>query len=161
MPEEWELLAIAGNTKKPASSLEVWLCDNFFEEHCKLFHHGPFIWHIWDGEKDGFHCLVDAHRLTGPECAGRRTLEAITYSYLGDWIDRQKAAQKEGREGADARLATKLCCVKRPARNLSGPATRSDSQQVRASDTTDGRLRCSADANGPWAVQVVVASQGR
>ena len=29
----------------------------FFEEHCKLFQHRPFIWHIWDGRKrDGFHC---------------------------------------------------------------------------------------------------------
>jgi len=104
--KERELLSAAGDAKKPAASLEVWLRDNFFEEHCKLFHHRPFIWHIWDGEKDGFHCLVNAHRLTGPEGRGRRTLEAITYSYLGDWIDRQKADQKEGKEGADAHLAS-------------------------------------------------------
>ena len=45
----------------------------------------------WDGNKEGFHCLVNAHKLTGPDGLGRRTLEAITYSYLGDWIERQKA----------------------------------------------------------------------
>ena len=90
---------------KPADSLEVWLRDRFFEEHCKLFHHRPFIWHIWDGNKDGFHCLVNGHKLTGPDGVGRRTLEAITFSYVGDWIARQKADQQEGTEGADARLA--------------------------------------------------------
>ena len=103
--KERELLAIASAANKPAGSLDVWLRDRFFEEHCKLFHHRPFVWHIWDGNKEGFHCLVNAHRLTGADGEGRRTLEALTYSYLGDWIDRQKADQQEGKEGADARLA--------------------------------------------------------
>jgi hypothetical protein len=91
-------------TVKPAASLDAWLREDFFQEHCKLFHHRPFVWHIWDGNKDGFHCLVNAHKLTAGGGEGRRTLEAITYSYLGDWIDRQKAAQTEGEEGSDARL---------------------------------------------------------
>ena len=104
--KERELLTVAGDGKKPAASLEVWLRDKFFEEHCKLFLHRPFVWHIWDGNKDGFHCLVNAHKLTGANGEGRRTLEAITYSYLGDWIDRQKADQAAGKEGADARLAS-------------------------------------------------------
>ena len=102
--KERELLAIAGDSKKSTDSLETWLRDKFFEEHCKLFHHRPFVWHLWDGNKNSFHCLVNAHKLTGPNGEGRRTLEAITYSYLGDWIDRQKADQTEGKEGADARL---------------------------------------------------------
>ena len=106
--KERELLSVAGESKKSATSFEVWLRDNFFEEHCKLFHHRPFVWHIWDGNKDGFHCLVNAHKLTGPESVGRRTLEAITYSYVGDWINRQKAGQRDGTEGADARLASAL-----------------------------------------------------
>ena len=104
--KERELLTVAGDGKNPAASLEVWLRDKFFEEHCKLFHHRPFVWHIWDGNKEGFHCLVNAQKLTGPNGEGRRTLEAITYSYLGDWVDRQKADQAEGKEGADARLAS-------------------------------------------------------
>lgn len=91
-------------TVQPAASLEDWLRDDFFTEHCKLFHHRPFVWHIWDGNKNGFHCLVNAHKITGPDGEARRTLEAITYSYLGDWIDRQRADQADGKEGADARL---------------------------------------------------------
>jgi hypothetical protein len=31
------------------SSLEDWLRNAFFEQHCKLFQNRPFIWHIWDG----------------------------------------------------------------------------------------------------------------
>ena len=102
--KERELLAVAGDGKKPCISLEIWLRDKFFEEHCKLFHHRPFVWHIWDGNKSGFHCLVNAHKLCGANGEGRRTLEAITFSYLGDWIERQKADQREGKEGADSRL---------------------------------------------------------
>ncbi len=102
---EHELLAAASEGGKPAASLEEWLRDCFFEEHCKLFHHRPFVWHVWDGRKDGFHALVSYHRLAGPDGEGRRTLQALAYSYLGDWITRQKAEQREGKEGADARLA--------------------------------------------------------
>ena len=91
-----------------SANLDDWLRNRFFEQHCRLFHHRPFVWHIWDGNKDGFHCLVNAHKLTGPDGEGRRTLEAITYSYLGDWIDRQRADQKDGKEGADGLLAAAL-----------------------------------------------------
>ncbi|EOW2681503.1 N-6 DNA methylase, partial [Enterobacter hormaechei] len=48
-----ELLASVGS-----KSLETWLRDKFFEQHCKLFQHRPFIWQIWDGLKDGFSVLV-------------------------------------------------------------------------------------------------------
>ena len=99
------LLAAAAGDGRPAASLDDWLRDRFFAEHCKLFHHRPFIWHLWDGRKDGFHALVSYHRLAGPDGEGRRTLEALAYSYLGDWIGRQRAAQCEGEEGADGRLA--------------------------------------------------------
>ena len=95
-------------TEAGSPSLDDWLRNRFFEQHCKLFHHRPFVWHIWDGNKGGFHCLVTAHKLTGPHGEGRRTLEAITYSYLGSWIDRQRAGQKEGKEGADGRLVAAL-----------------------------------------------------
>jgi len=106
--EERELLVAAAQGGKVAGSLEEWLRDRFFEEHCKLFHHRPFVWHIWDGVRDGFHALVSYHRLAGPDGEGRRTLEALTYSYLGDWIARQRAEQREGTEGADGRLAAAL-----------------------------------------------------
>ena len=90
---------------KPDRDLDDWLRNEFFEEHCKLFHYNPFIWHIWDGRPDGFHALVNYHKLAGPNAGGRRTLEALTYSYLGDWIERQKADQRVGKDGADGRLA--------------------------------------------------------
>jgi hypothetical protein len=90
---------------KPDRDLDAWLRSEFFEEHCKLFNQRPFIWHIWDGRPDGFHALVNYHKLAGPNGEGRRTLEALTYSYLGDWIERQKADQRDGKDGADGRLA--------------------------------------------------------
>ncbi|MBT3192541.1 MAG: hypothetical protein HN341_08295 [Verrucomicrobia bacterium] len=82
-----------------------WMLNKLFEEHCKLFSQRPFIWHVWDGRDDGFNALVNAHKLAGAGGEGRRTLEALTYSYLGDWIARQRADQAAGVEGADARLA--------------------------------------------------------
>ena len=109
--EEWsgakeqELLHTAVGGKRPPRSLDEWLRDRFFVEHCKLFHNRPFIWHIWDGRKDGFHALVNCHRLCGPDGEGRRTLEALAYRHVGEWIDRQRAAQTQGEEGADGRLA--------------------------------------------------------
>ncbi|MEW5880427.1 MAG: N-6 DNA methylase [Pseudomonadota bacterium] len=87
-------------------TLEDWLRDGFFEQHCALFHQRPFVWHIWDGRRDGFHALVNYHRLAAPNGEGRRTLEKLLYSYLGDWIERQRADQKAGVEGADARVAS-------------------------------------------------------
>ncbi len=103
--KERELLAAAAGDGAPAQTLDDWLRERFFEEHCKLFHHRPFTWHIWDGRRDGFHALVNYHRLAGPDGQGRRTLEALAYSYLNDWIERQRAEQREGAEGSDARLA--------------------------------------------------------
>jgi len=96
------LLAEAGFAGK---TLDDWLRDGFFEQHCELFHQRPFVWHIWDGRRDGFHALVNYHRLAAPKGEGRRTFEKLLYSYLGDWIDRQRADQKAGVEGADARIA--------------------------------------------------------
>jgi hypothetical protein len=86
-------------------TLDDWLRDGFFEQHCARFHQRPFIWHIWDGRRDGFHALLNYHRLAAPNGEGRRTLEKLIYSYLGDWIDRQRADQRAGVEGADARVA--------------------------------------------------------
>ncbi len=79
-------------------SIEEWLRNGFFEQHCALFHHRPFTWHIWDGRKDGFSALLNYHQLT------KGNLEKLTYSYLGDWISRQKAAVTAGAAGSDARL---------------------------------------------------------
>jgi hypothetical protein len=109
--KERELLletAIANNAKKPAADLGDWLRLNFFAEHCKLFQSRPFIWQVWDGNPQGFSALVNYHKLAAPKGQGRKTLELLTYTYLGDWIDRQKLDQADGVNGADDRLAAAL-----------------------------------------------------
>ena len=102
---ERRLLAAAAGKTTVAASLDEWLRRRFFEEHCALFHHRPVVWHLWDGLPDGFAALVSYHRLAGPAGEGRRTLENLTFSYLGDWIERQQAAKREETPGAEARLA--------------------------------------------------------
>jgi hypothetical protein len=105
---DWSAAKLAGLLAEvgfAGKTLDDWLRDSFFAQHCELFQQRPFIWHIWDGRRDGFHALVNYHRLAGPNGEGRRTLEKLIYSYLGDWIDRQRADQTAGVEGADARLA--------------------------------------------------------
>jgi hypothetical protein len=82
-------------------SLEQWLRDSLFEEHCRVYHQRPFV---WDGRADGFHALVNYHRLAAPNGEGRKTLERLIYTYLGRWIERQTDEVTVGKEGADARL---------------------------------------------------------
>ena len=103
-----ERALLEASSPKPPKSLEDWLRDRFFQDHCRLFHNRPFIWHIWDGRKDGFHVLVNYHRLAGPEGKGRRTLQSLTFAYLNEWIERQRTDQGEGVPGADGRLAAAL-----------------------------------------------------
>jgi hypothetical protein len=95
------LLASAGPGGKKGSksqTLDDWLRDEFFEQHCDIFHHRPFIWHIWDGHKSGFSALVNYHKLK------HANLESLTFAYLGDWIRRQQSAVDAGEAGSDARL---------------------------------------------------------
>lgn len=85
-------------------TLDDWLRDRFFAEHCELFHQRPFIWHVWDGRADGFHALVNYHKLAGENGEGRRTLERLIYIYLGEWIARQEAEARAETSGAEGRL---------------------------------------------------------
>jgi len=89
------LLASADHAGK---SLESWLREKCFAQHCELFHQRPFIWHIWDGLRDGFAALVNYHRLD------TKTLEALIYTYLGDWITRQTQDLAAGVDGAQEKL---------------------------------------------------------
>lgn len=98
---ERQLLADAGHS---GVTLEDWLRDSFFEEHCKLFHHRPFIWHIWDGEKDGFHVLVNYHSLAAGNGDGTRLLQKLATTYLGDWIARCNQEVAADKPGAARRL---------------------------------------------------------
>ena len=105
---EWSAAKLANlltDVNFAGETLNDWLRDGFFEQHCTLFQNRPFIWHIWDGRRDGFQALVNYHKLAAPGGEGRQTLEKLIYSYLGDWIDRQRSDQKAGIEGADGRLA--------------------------------------------------------
>lgn len=81
------------------NSLSTWLRDKFFEQHCKMFQHRPFIWHIWDGLNDGFSALVNYHKF---DKAG---LERLIYTYLSDWIRTQQSKMASGEDGAQERLA--------------------------------------------------------
>src|SRR5690606_13363988 len=63
-----QLLTAADHAGK---SLETWLRDKFFTQHCALFGNRPFVWHIWDGLRDGFAALVNYHKLD------YKTLEAL------------------------------------------------------------------------------------
>lgn len=89
------LLADAGHAGK---TLGTWLREKFFAQHCKLFQNRPFIWHIWDGLRDGFAALVNYHKLD------HKNLETLIYTYLGDWILRQKQDLDSGIDGAQERL---------------------------------------------------------
>jgi len=93
------LLAAAG---APGKSLEEWLRDDFFAQHCRLFHNRPFLWHIWDGRKDGFSALINYHKLDAAR------LDKLIYTYLGDWIRFQRARRDHGEPGADGRWLAAL-----------------------------------------------------
>ncbi len=86
------LLQLEGSKK---SSLEQWLRDEFFEGHCKLFENRPFVWHIWDGRKDGFSVLVNYHKFD------KENLQKLIYGYLGDWIRQCLSKVKAGESGAE------------------------------------------------------------
>jgi hypothetical protein len=113
----WSLTAemkLIKATGSKTDNLNEWLRNDFFEQHCKRFHHRPFIWHIWDGRRrDGFHALVNYHKLAEGDGKGRQLLESLTYSYLGDWITRQKDGVKRSEGGAEDRLAAALELQKR------------------------------------------------
>jgi hypothetical protein len=107
------LLKSAGHAGK---SLETWLREKFFTQHCKLFQHRPFIWHIWDGLRDGFAALVNYHKLDS------KRLETLIYTYLGDWISRQKQDIDNGVDGAQERLAAAEALKKKLELILEGEA---------------------------------------
>ena len=106
---------------RDSRTLDDWLRNRFFEEHCRLFQHRPFVWHVWDGRKsDGFHALVNYHKLAEGNGKGRRLLESLTYSYLGDWLARQQDGVKHDEGGAEGRLAAAVELQKRLVAILEG-----------------------------------------
>jgi hypothetical protein len=111
--DEKKLLAATG---AKSSTLEDWLRDECFEQHAKLFHHRPFLWHIWDGRKDGFSVLVNYHKLD------HATLQKLTYTYLGNWIYDQESDAKADKPGAAERLTAAQALQAELAKILEGEA---------------------------------------
>lgn len=93
---EAQLLTDAGCDGMP---LVQWLRDKFFEQHIARFGKRPFIWHVWDGHKEGFSALINYHQLT------REKLTTLIHLYLGDWITQQKRAVDAGNADAVLKLA--------------------------------------------------------
>ncbi|KJS33042.1 MAG: restriction endonuclease subunit M [Desulfatitalea sp. BRH_c12] len=99
--KEWHtdvLSALLKDAGFAGKHLETWLREGFFAQHCDLFHQRPFIWQIWDGLRGGFSALVNYHKLD------RKNLETLIFTYLGDWISRQKNDIASGVDGAQERL---------------------------------------------------------
>ena len=103
---ERRLVADADNTldKKPArdDSLEAWVRDRAFRQHCTLFGQRPFLWQISDGLKDGFSVFVHYHRFD------QANLRKLTYTLLGDWLARAEAENNALRFEKGRELQQKL-----------------------------------------------------
>jgi hypothetical protein len=100
--EEWNNQTITQLLQKEGAkslNLEAWLRDEFFVQHCKVFQNRPFIWHIWDGRKDGFSALVNYHKLD------KDNLSKLIYTYLNDWIRVCVAKKNAGESGAEGLLS--------------------------------------------------------
>lgn len=110
------LAALLSNAHQAGKTLEIWLREKFFAQHCKLFRNRPFIWHIWDGLRDGFAALVNYHKFD------HKNLETLIYTYLGDWISRQKQDIATGIDGAQERLNAAEVLKKRLELILEGEA---------------------------------------
>src|SRR4029453_19285116 len=68
-----------------------------------------------DGQRDGFSALVNYIRLD------RRSLEKLTYTYLGqDWVERQRAEVRDEVAGAEARLSAALGLQRKLEKILDG-----------------------------------------
>ena len=83
-------------------TLEAWVRDRAFRQHCALFGQRPFLWHISDGLKDGFSVFVLYHRLD------QANLRKLTYTLLGDWLARARAENNALRYEKGRELQQKL-----------------------------------------------------
>lgn len=117
--EEWTgetVRSLIAATGSKAMTLEDWLRDSFFIQHCKLFRDRPFLWHVWDGLKDGFSVIVNYHKLNN------RLLQSLIYTYLGNWMDQQKAEKARGVDGAEEKLEAAVRLKERLELILEGEA---------------------------------------
>ena len=103
---ERRLVAEADETldKKVArnGSLEAWLRDRAFRQHCALFGQRPFLWQISDGLKDSFSVFIHYHRF------GQAALRKLAYTLLGEWLTRAAAEENTLRYEKGRELQQKL-----------------------------------------------------
>ncbi len=86
-------------------------------------------------QRDGFSALVNYHRLD------RKTLEKLTYTYLGqDWVERQRAEARDEVPGAEARLAAALELQTKLEAILEGEAPLRHLRALEAAARAAGRL---------------------
>jgi len=85
-----------------AGSLEAWVRERAFRQHCILFGQRPFLWLITDGLKDGFSVFVQYHGFD------QANLRKLTYRLLGDWLARAKAENNMLRVEKGRELQQKL-----------------------------------------------------
>lgn len=86
-------------------TLETWLRDRAFRQHCVLFQQRPFLWQVWDGLRDGFSAFLNYHRLS------HATLEKLTFTLLGDWIAKARAEDRTAHEERARQLQQKLRAI--------------------------------------------------
>lgn len=93
------------NKEARNATLETWLRDRAFRQHCVLFHQRPFLWQIWDGIRDGFSVFLNYRRLD------RAALDKLTYTLLGDWIRTARAEGNTARLERAEQLQQKLALI--------------------------------------------------
>ena len=127
------------------------MVNDFFAQHCNMFHHRPFVWHLWDGRKDGFNVLVNYHKLCGKAESGKQKAE----------IDQSRltlAATERGRHltpalsptEAEREKVTPACGLWRASRlrisatGLAGSGTRSNGRKPGRKIVSPPRSNCRA-----------------
>ena len=86
---EHKLLTEAG--AKSGTSLDDWLLNSFFEQHCRRFHHRPFVWHVW-GRTQGRLCLP------GELPQARSGLARNPDLFLSPGLDQRSGRRGEGEQ---------------------------------------------------------------
>ncbi|PKN31577.1 MAG: restriction endonuclease subunit M, partial [Deltaproteobacteria bacterium HGW-Deltaproteobacteria-20] len=117
--DEWSndtLSLLLRSADHAGKTLESWLREKFFAQHCKLFQNRPFVWHIWDGLRDGFAALVNYHTLD------YKALESLIYTSLGGWIAARQEDAANGVDGSLERIAAAEGLKKRLELILEGEA---------------------------------------
>jgi hypothetical protein len=86
-------------------TLETWLRERAFRQHCVLFEQRPFLWHVWDNVRDGFSVFINYHQLN------QAALERLTFTVLGDWIAKARAEARTAHEDRALQLQQRLKAV--------------------------------------------------